>query len=202
MSRGSNVISAPPGFFSQNKAQPSKPYVPGTAPDPYGLLGLLQVLKLQNRDLSTLASGIDLTSLGLNLSSAEVLFSSFASPFSEEPISKDPELQIPSCYIIRPPLPAPNDKMNLFSDETLFYIFYSMPGDALQIAAAHELQARDWSYHMELKLWFQRLPGTAAINKTPHHEIGSFLYFDIRQWEKKRKQNFRMEYDKLFNSKS
>jgi len=29
--------------------------------------------------------------------------------------------------------------MSLFSDETLFYIFYSMPGDALQIAAAHEL---------------------------------------------------------------
>lgn len=38
MARG---VSAPPGFFPQSKAQPSKPYVPGSAPDPYGLLGMI-----------------------------------------------------------------------------------------------------------------------------------------------------------------
>lgn len=29
--------------------------------------------------------------------------------------------------------------MHLFSDETLFYIFYAMPRDSLQLAAASEL---------------------------------------------------------------
>jgi len=71
-----------------------------------------------------------------------------------------------------------------------------MPGDAMQVAAAQELQARDWSYHMELKVWFQRLPGTAT-SKTAQGETGSFLYFDVRRWEKKRKLNFRMEYSAL-----
>jgi CCR4-NOT transcription complex subunit 2 len=107
--------------------------------DPYGLLGLLRVLNMTNRDLNTLASGIDLTTLGLNLSSSDVLYSTFASPFSDTPLRRDAQFQIPQCYFIQPPLPPPVDKMSLFSDETLFYIFYSMPQDALQVAAANEL---------------------------------------------------------------
>ena len=31
--------------------------------------------------------------------------------------------------------------------ETLFYIFYSMPRDAMQAAAAVELYNRKWRYH-------------------------------------------------------
>jgi len=94
------------------------------------------------------------------------------------------------------------DKMSLFSDETLFYIFYSMPRDALQVAAAAELQARDWTYHSEQNLWFQRLPGASALTKTNTYEQGSYIYFDTQFWEKRRKVNFRMEYSKLFHLKS
>lgn len=110
--------------------------------DPYSLLGLLRVLNMTNRDLNTLASGIDLTTLGLNLSSSDVLYSTFASPFSDTPLRRDTQYQIPQCYYIQPPLPPPIDKMGLFSDETLFYIFYSMPQDALQVAASNELYVR------------------------------------------------------------
>jgi len=171
-------------------------------PDPYGLLGLLKVLKMTDRDLNMLASGTDLTTLGLNLSSPDVLYLTFASPFSDTPLKREPEYQIPSCYYIRPSLPPPTDKMSLFSDETLFYIFYSMPRDALQVAAAAELQARDWTYHTEQKLWFQRSPGTTAHIKTLTHEQGSYVYFDVQHWEKRPKTNFRIYYDKLYHIKS
>lgn len=39
--------------------------------DRFGLLGLLNVIRMTNPDLNTLALGIDLTTLGLNLNSPE-----------------------------------------------------------------------------------------------------------------------------------
>jgi CCR4-NOT transcription complex subunit 2 len=191
--------SPQPQQISPQPPQTSQPasQSPQQEPDAYGLLGLLRVLKLTDRDLNMLAFGTDLTTLGLNLSSPDALYATFSSPFSDTPLKREPEYQIPTCYYIRPPLPPPTDKMSLFSDETLFYIFYSMPRDALQIAAANELQARDWTYHTELKLWFQRSPGTTAHVKTLTHEQGSYIYFDVQHWKKRLKTNFRMDYDKL-----
>lgn len=49
----------------------------------------------------------------------------------------EPEFHLPSCYNVQPP-PA-NTKIGNFSDETLFFIFYSQPRDAMQEMAAHEL---------------------------------------------------------------
>lgn len=182
---------------SQQMGQPQQ--VQPLPPDNYGLTGLLRVLKVTDRNLATLASGFDLTTLGLNLSSTDVLYATFASPFSDAPLKREPEFHIPSCYYMRPPLPPPIDKMSLFSDETLFYIFYSMPRDALQVAAAAELQARDWTYHVEQKLWFQRLPGTTTTPSKNNYELGTYVYFDTQHWEKRRKTNFKMEYSKLYH---
>jgi hypothetical protein len=42
-------------------------------PDPYGFLGLLSVIRMNDLDLASLALGIDLTILGLNLNSSENL---------------------------------------------------------------------------------------------------------------------------------
>ncbi len=92
---------------------------------------------------------------------------------------------------------APNTKLSLFSDETLFYIFYSITKDALQLAAASELYAREWRYHKELKLWFTRVPGSEPLVKTPTYERGSYIYFDTNSWEKIRKDNFVLQYDQL-----
>uniref|UniRef100_A0A6B2L1G4 NOT2/NOT3/NOT5 C-terminal domain-containing protein n=2 Tax=Arcella intermedia TaxID=1963864 RepID=A0A6B2L1G4_9EUKA len=187
---------------STPSSAPSTPSpLQGQDPDPFGLLGLLRILKTTDRDLHMLSSGTDLTTLGLNLGSSDALYATFASPFSDVPLKREPEYQIPSCYYIRPPLAPPTDKMSLFSDETLFYIFYSMPKDALQFAAAAELQNRDWTYHTELKLWFQRSPGTTAQVKS-NYEQGSYIYFDVQHWEKRRKTNFRMDYDKLYRLKT
>jgi CCR4-NOT transcription complex subunit 2 len=50
----------------------------------------------------------------------------------------DPKYDLPACYRMSAP-PSAQSKMSKFSDETLFYIFYAMPQDALQDAAAYEL---------------------------------------------------------------
>lgn len=99
---------------------------------------------MTNPDLNTLASGTDLTTLGLNLSSTDALYSNFTSPFSSTPLNREPEFYIPPSYQL-PSLPLPTDKMSLYQDETLFYIFYSMPKDTLQISAASELYVSSFS---------------------------------------------------------
>ena len=75
-------------------------------PDRFSLLGLLSVIKMSDPDLTSLALGIDLTSLGLNLNSTENLHKTFASPWSNEPSKDDPEFSVPQCYYAKdsPPL--------------------------------------------------------------------------------------------------
>src|SRR5438477_11830945 len=50
----------------------------------------------------------------------------------------DPKYDLPACYRMSA-TPSAQSKMTKFSDETLFYIFYAMPQDVLQDAAAYEL---------------------------------------------------------------
>lgn len=75
-------------------------------PDRFSLLGLLSVIKMSDPDLTSLALGIDLTTLGLNLNSTENLHKTFASPWSNEPSKGDPEFSVPQCYYNKnsPPL--------------------------------------------------------------------------------------------------
>lgn len=72
-------------------------------PDPYGLLGLLSVIRTSDADLASLALGIDLTTLGLNLNSSEDLHKTFGSPWSDEPAKGDPEFSVPQCYYSKQP---------------------------------------------------------------------------------------------------
>ncbi|XP_042055634.1 probable NOT transcription complex subunit VIP2 isoform X3 [Salvia splendens] len=74
--------------------------------DQYGIVGLLSVIKMVKPALSTLALGLDLTTLGLNLNSSETLNKKFASPWSDEPVRGEPEFSVPECYYAKqtPPL--------------------------------------------------------------------------------------------------
>ena len=74
-----------------------------STPDPYGLLGLLSVIRMNDLDLASLALGIDLTTLGLNLNSSENLHKTFKSPWSEESAKGDPEFNVPQCYFTEQP---------------------------------------------------------------------------------------------------
>ena len=88
----------------------------------------------------------------------------------------EPEFTLPTCYNVQPP-PA-NTKIGNFSDETLFFIFYSQPRDAMQEMAAHELYKHNWRYHKDLKLWLTKEAGTEPVQKTATFERGSYMYVD------------------------
>ncbi|CAG8581931.1 12354_t:CDS:2 [Cetraspora pellucida] len=158
--------------------------------DGFGLLGLLSVIRMTDPDLSMLALGSDLTTLGLNLNSPDALYATFTSPWSENNQAVgliEPEYHLPSCYNVQPPPPA-QSKIGSFSDETLFYIFYSMPRDILQEAAAQELYNRNWRYHKDLRLWLTKEQGTEPFTKTQAFERGNYIFFDPSNWEKVKKE--------------
>lgn len=68
-----------------------------------------------------------------------LLYPSFASPWADaDSKSVEPDFQLPSCYTVHNVQPL-GSKVAAFSDETLFYIFYTMPRDVMQEVVATEL---------------------------------------------------------------
>jgi CCR4-NOT transcription complex subunit 2 len=149
----------------------------------FGLLGLLDVVKMTDKDLSILSLGQDLASFGLNLNSSECLYASFTSPFAESS-GTEPQYTVPTCYVNHPPS-FKIENLTKIQIETLFYMFYSMPRDIMQAYAAQELYRREWRYHGELKLWLkQRLP--QEISQSQSGVSGSpYAFFDVNTWEQR-----------------
>lgn len=117
------------------------------------------------------------------------LYSAFITPWADSSAAHtvEPDFHLPACYNVQPPPPGPN-KATAFSDETLFFMFYSSPRDALQEIAANELFTRNWRYHKEMRLWLTKETGTAASQKVPGGEHGTYSYWDPENWEKARKE--------------
>ncbi|KAI4322189.1 hypothetical protein L6164_021906 [Bauhinia variegata] len=168
-----------------------------STPDPFGLLGLLSVIRMSDPDLTSLALGIDLTTLGLNLNSSENLHKTFGSPWSDGPAKGDPEFNVPQCYFAKQPPALHQGYFSKFTVETLFYIFYSMPKDEAQLHAANELYNRGWFYHKEHRLWFIRVPNSEPLVKTSSYERGSYHCFDPNTFETVRKDHFVLQYEML-----
>ena len=166
------------------------------APDRFGLLGLLSVIRMTDPDLTTLALGMDLTSLGLHLNSPENVYKTFQSPWVDNPLRPEPEFKVPACYLHNPPRLQPG-YFSKFQQDTLFFIFYSMPSDEAQLFAADELASRGWWFHREGKVWLTRIPNTEPLLKTDRYERGSYYVFDTNVWECVRKENFHLQYDQL-----
>ena len=185
----------PTGAMAQTPAQ----QILTSPADRFGLLGLLSMIKSADPDLSMLSMGVDLQTFGLNLNSSDPLHSSFITPWSENNMLAssrvEPEFTLPSCYNVQPPPPA-QSKIASFSDETLFFIFYSTPRDMLQEVAAQELYARNWRYHKELHVWLTKEQNTEPTQKTPTYERGTYVFFDPSLWEKVSK-NFHLMYEML-----
>ena len=70
------------------------------------------------------------------------LYSAFITPWADSSAARtvEPDFHLPACYNVQPPPPG-SSKAAAFSDETLFFMFYSSPRDALQEIAAQELYA-------------------------------------------------------------
>lgn len=70
------------------------------------------------------------------------LSATFVTPWSDHSTAAslqiEPDFHLPNCYNVQP-APPPQSKVGTYSDETLFFIFYSSPRDVLQEVAAQEL---------------------------------------------------------------
>ena len=71
------------------------------------------------------------------------IYSTFISPWSDTQtppgLNVEPGYYLPPCYRTVQATPPAHQRMRTFSDEILFYVFYSMPKDVAQEAAAQEL---------------------------------------------------------------
>ncbi|KAF8631208.1 hypothetical protein AX15_002539 [Amanita polypyramis BW_CC] len=77
--------------------------------------------------------------------------------------------------------------------ETLFYVFYYLPGTYQQYLAARELKRQSWRFHVKYLTWFQRHSEPQAI--TEEYEQGVYVYFDWEgSWCQRKKSDFRFEY--------
>ncbi|KAN0139643.1 NOT2 / NOT3 / NOT5 family domain containing protein [Lactarius tabidus] len=160
-----------------------------SAADRWGLLGLLAMIKNADPDQALLSVGTDLGTMGLDMQQQGNLYSTFITPWADSSAAHtvEPDFHLPGCYNVQPPAPGPG-KAAAFSDETLFFMFYSSPRDALQEIASQELYNRNWRYHKELRIWLTKESGTAPSQKVPGGEQGTYTFWDPDNWAKERKE--------------
>ncbi|KAI9798766.1 MAG: hypothetical protein M1833_004596 [Piccolia ochrophora] len=164
--------------------------------DRFGLAGLLHMIRNEGSDVGSLAIGQELTALGLDLNQPEALYTTFASPFAAPGSrSVEPDFAVPTCYTVQNIHPLPS-KVSSFSDETLFYIFYSMPRDVMQEIVAVELSNRNWRYHKELKQWLTKDAQYEPVQVNDMEERGYYVFFDPHLWQRQRRE-FLLRYDHL-----
>ncbi|EFR00017.1 transcription subunit 2 general negative regulator [Nannizzia gypsea CBS 118893] len=169
--------------------------------DRFGLAGLLRMIHSDSPDVASLAIGQDLMSLGLDLNQQEPLHQTFASPFISSNVSVPlrPDFTLPACYNVANVQPL-QTRIPSFSDETLFYIFYSMPRDIMQELVAEELMGRKWRYHKVERAWLTRddtYPNPVEVERGIS-ERGVYLWWDTSSWKKVRRE-FILRYADLDN---
>ncbi|KAL4743852.1 hypothetical protein BDV11DRAFT_177572 [Aspergillus similis] len=196
-------IPAAPGLSrpSQDTEAEQQPLTEMSELDKFGLAGLLRMIHSDSADVASLAIGQDLMTLGLDLNQPEPLHSTFVSPFvaSVPGVPLEQDFALPSCYSVANVQPL-QSRMTSFSDETLFYIFYSMPRDVMQEVAAEELMGRKWRYHKIERCWLTRddsYPGPVDVERGVS-ERGVYLIWDPATWKKVRRE-FILRYEDLDN---
>uniref|UniRef100_A0A915HXQ9 NOT2/NOT3/NOT5 C-terminal domain-containing protein n=1 Tax=Romanomermis culicivorax TaxID=13658 RepID=A0A915HXQ9_ROMCU len=174
----------------------------GMLNDQFGMVGLVACLRAIESDptIIPLALGHDLTTLGLNLNAVERnLYQNFGGPWADSPCRpQDIDYCVPPEYLTNANIMDKLSpiKLNRYTDDLLFYLFYNFGGEAFQLAAAAELYNRDWRYHKEEKCWITRASGQAVVERTAMHERGTYFVFDATHWRKVPKE-MTLEYDKL-----
>jgi len=135
--------------------------------------------------------------LGLNLNSPDSLYKLLVSPLAEVPVRHEPEYMVPACYKHTPPRLQPG-YLSKFKEETLFYIFYSMPQDEAQLIAADELCNRGWWWHKKFRCWFIHAPNS-SVTKGPNgrSERGTYMFFDTSIWDVVQKADVEVFFDEV-----
>ncbi|KIW61027.1 hypothetical protein, variant [Exophiala xenobiotica] len=140
----------------------------------------------------SLMRGVDLSTLGINMSSQEPLLPSYPGPWADhnaQPLRPlDSEYSVPDCYTVKKIAPL-SSRINGFMDETLFFVFYTMPRDYTQMLVAQELVARKWRYHMREKQWLTRDEASPSpvLLEDKVSEQGYYIWWDTKLWKKVRR---------------
>jgi CCR4-NOT transcription complex subunit 2 len=182
------------GVVAHSSQHPQTPaqQVLVSAADRWGLLGLLAMIQNASLDvdqgLTTL--GTDLGTMGLDMAYTGNLYSTFITPFSDQSAARtvEPDFHIPACYTVSTP-PAGPAKAGTFNEETLLFMFYASPRDAMQEVAAQELFNRNWRFHKELRIWLTKdTTTTTTTTKIPGGEQGCYIVWDPENWTRERKE--------------
>lgn len=177
--------------------------------DKFGLEALVPLVDLSNSETSTeydhsMTIGTDLScmlhSLGIPKESGrQRVLDTFQSPWAETSRSEvEPRFYVPDSFkdipevlqsTVTPPyfdsVPGDQQRVALFQDETLFFLFYKHPGTVLQELTYLELRNRNWRYHKTLKAWLTKDPMMEpVVSPDGQSERGSYVFFDPQRWEK------------------
>lgn len=166
--------------------------------DRYGIKGFFAMLRGQHGDQPAISSGLDIHSLGLDLSTPERLAQQIWSPFDDVP--SRPVVQphtIPDCYKVVNVAPI-EAKLPNFSEETLMFMFYNNPQSDQQILAAEELRSRNWRYHKKLQMWLTKDDMMQPIQLGQGLERGFYVIFDPKTWTRDRREML-LNHDDLEN---
>ncbi|GAB7362984.1 hypothetical protein MBLNU230_g3279t1 [Neophaeotheca triangularis] len=228
-----------PNGQQQSRDKPIKRYADMDEEEKYGLAGLTAAFEARKQAesggqvdetlpatmRSALFMGQDLQSLGMDLDSAEPMHTTFtpfpsaasgASAYDFHDRHMIPDFTLPAAYTVTN-VPPIQQRIGVFSDETLFSIFYQNPRSMLQEIAAVELTVRDWRYHTILRQWLQKdsrennatasalsivdLTNGSPINQDPvrmsqHTEKGVYIFFDAMNWRRERRE-FVLDWEQL-----
>lgn len=158
----------------------------------FGLKGLTSLTNMEQNDQTSFAIGQDINLLGLDLTKESSILQNLASPWAETSRSEvEPYFTLPKSIRSENIIPAPepcDNKIQSFSDETLFYIFYMRPRDTLQEYAARELVARNWRYHKDIQVWLTKDSNVEPVLISQDVEKGVYIFFDPHNWEKIKKE--------------
>lgn len=175
----------------------------------FGLKALVPLLKLEDKELSStydhsMTLGADLSSMLYSLgiprdSQDHRVLDTFQSPWAETSRSEvEPRFFTPESFTnipgvlqstVTPPcfnsIQNDQQRVALFQDETLFFLFYKHPGTVIQELTYLELRKRNWRYHKTLKVWLTKDPMMEPIVSADGlSERGSYVFFDPQRWEK------------------
>ncbi|KPI87522.1 hypothetical protein ABL78_3400 [Leptomonas seymouri] len=133
-------------------------------------------------NFSFITRGFDITQLGLSVSQQEWLHPTLATlPLDTHHYFILPEFKIPDSYKKPRPRSLSMKSFHQFKEETLFYIFYSMPRDVLHLAAARALYERGWRYHKREQYWFHpvKMDDGTLMEKVTTDPAGNKIYTGV-----------------------
>ncbi|OMJ71099.1 hypothetical protein SteCoe_30777 [Stentor coeruleus] len=163
-----NAVSFIPSYLS---APPMKDEKEEQELKEYGIRGILNLQKNLDDDKTLLAKGKDLSSMEISKKNQECLSSYMSNAFTNNDIEAPelPEYNLPTSYYITKPI-LRFKMIKSYNVETLFYVFYNIPGEIVQSYVAEELYRRDWFYDPNKQLWY--------LNNS-----GDWKTFDVNRFE-------------------